>query len=65
MGMALLAPWLSRLAPMALNPRGRLAPPRQGPLCSTDNLGRDVCSRTVWGARLSLQIGVLVATLTA
>ena len=65
MGMALLAPWLSRLDPMALNPRGRLAPPGQVHLFGTDNLGRDVFSRTVWGARLSLQIGVLVATLTA
>ena len=64
-GMALLAPWLSRLDPMALNPRGRLAPPGQGHLFGTDNLGRDVFSRTVWGARLSLEIGLLVATLTA
>ena len=64
-GMALLAPWLSHLDPTALNPRGRLAPPGQGHLFGTDNLGRDVFSRTVWGARLSLEIGVLVATLTA
>jgi len=64
-GMALLAPWLSHLDPMVLNPRGRLAPPGQLYPFGTDNFGRDVFSRTVWGARLSLQIGLFVATLTA
>ena len=63
-GMALLAPWLSHLDPMALNPRGRLAPPGQVHLFGTDYFGRDVFSRTVWGARLSLAIGLCVALLT-
>src|SRR5262245_43831352 len=54
LGMALAAPWLTPLDPMALNPRGRLMPPGQVHLFGTDNLGRDVFSRTVWGARLSL-----------
>jgi peptide/nickel transport system permease protein len=63
-GMALLAPWLTHTDPTALNPRGRLMPPGQGPLFGTDNFGRDVFSRTVWGARLSLEIGCLVALLT-
>ena len=52
-GMALLASWLTHTDPTALNPRGRLMPPGQGPLFGTDNFGRDVFSRTVWGARLS------------
>ena len=64
-GMALAAPWLTHLDPMGLNPRGRLMPPGQLHPFGTDNFGRDVFSRTVWGARLSLEIGFLVAILTA
>jgi peptide/nickel transport system permease protein len=62
--MALLAPWLTGTDPTALNPRDRLIPPGQMHLFGTDNFGRDVFSRTVWGARLSLEIGCLVALLT-
>jgi peptide/nickel transport system permease protein len=64
LGMALLAPWLTRVDPTALNPRDRLLPPGQMHLFGTDNFGRDVLSRTVWGARLSLTIGCLVALFT-
>ena len=64
LGMALLAPWLTGTDPTALNPRARLIPPGQMHLFGTDNFGRDVFSRTVWGARLSLEIGCLVAFLT-
>lgn len=63
--IALAAPLLSGIDPTALNPRGRLAPPSGQHLFGTDNFGRDVFSRTVWGARLSLEIGFLVAALTA
>lgn len=64
LALALFAPWLTNIEPTALNPRGRLTPPGEAHLFGTDNLGRDVFSRTVWGARLSLQIGWLVAVLT-
>jgi peptide/nickel transport system permease protein len=64
LALALSAPWLTLRDPTALNPRGRLTPPGEVYLFGTDNLGRDVFSRTVWGARLSLQIGCLVAVLT-
>ncbi len=64
LGMALLAPWLTRMDPMALHPRDRLLPPGHMHLFGTDNFGRDIFSRTVWGARLSLAIGCLVALLT-
>ena len=62
--IALAAPLLTSIDPTALNPRGRLSPPSEQHLFGTDNLGRDVFSRTVWGARLSLQIGFFVSALT-
>jgi peptide/nickel transport system permease protein len=62
--VALASPLLTRISPTALNPAGRLAPPNGVHLFGTDNFGRDVFSRTIWGARLSLEIGFLVSALT-
>ena len=62
--VALAAPLVTGIDPLALNPRGRLSPPSGQHLFGTDNFGRDVYSRTVWGARLSLEIGFLVSALT-
>lgn len=62
--VALAAPLLTTMSPTALNPGGRLAPPNGEHLFGTDNFGRDVFSRTLWGARLSLEIGFLVSALT-
>ncbi len=62
--VALAAPLLTTMSPTALNPAGRLAPPNGEHLFGTDNFGRDVFSRTLWGARLSLEIGFLVSALT-
>ena len=56
-----LAPW----APAANDFSAILAPPlAPGHLLGTDELGRDVLSRIIWGARVSMQAGVL-ATLLA
>ena len=56
-----LAPW----APAANDFSAILAPPlAPGHLLGTDELGRDVLSRIIWGARASMQAGVL-ATLLA
>jgi peptide/nickel transport system permease protein len=61
----LLAPWLSPADPQAQSLRNRFRPPVweeggswQRPL-GTDRLGRDLLSRIVWGARVSLAAGVL------
>jgi peptide/nickel transport system permease protein len=62
--VALAAPVLTHIDPTALNPRSRLSPPSEQHPFGTDNFGRDVFSRTVWGARLSLEIGFLVSALT-
>jgi peptide/nickel transport system permease protein len=47
--------------PIALEPLARLKPPTAGHLFGTDQVGRDVLSRTVYGGRASLLIGFSVA----
>jgi peptide/nickel transport system permease protein len=61
--MAIAAPLLTPLDPQAVAPEQRLAPPNGAHLAGTDNFGRDLFSRTVYGARVSLLVGVLVAVL--
>jgi peptide/nickel transport system permease protein len=60
--MAVLAPVI---APHALtqNLSAVLLPPSPQHWFGTDELGRDVLSRVLWGARLSLPLGLLVAGL--
>jgi len=63
--MAVLAPLLAPWAPEANDFSAILAPPMApGHLFGTDELGRDVLSRIIWGARASMEAGVL-ATLLA
>ncbi len=47
--------------PLAMNPMHRLRPPSAQHWFGTDTLGRDVFARTVFGARVSLFIGLSVA----
>jgi len=58
--VALLAPWIATHDPLRLDPMIRLRPPGPGNLLGTDNVGRDVFSRVVWGSRVSLLVGALV-----
>lgn len=58
---ALAAPWLATFSPLELNPLYRMKPPSSEHLFGTDALGRDVYSRTLWGARISLLVGATVA----
>jgi peptide/nickel transport system permease protein len=56
-GSSILAPLLSPYKPDEVNLREVLSPPsRQHPL-GTDELGRDVLSRILWGGRVSLLVG--------
>jgi peptide/nickel transport system permease protein len=50
-------------SPTTQNLRDRLQPPSSGHLLGTDNLGRDILSRTIYGARVSLVVGVAAAVL--
>lgn len=58
--MALLAPWLAPANPAAIDLLHRLAPPSAAHWFGTDELGRDILSRTIFGARLSLLVAVSV-----
>jgi len=63
--LAGLAPALPLADPNRTQPSRRLAPPlTPGYPLGSDHLGRDLMSRVIWGARVSLAVGVL-ATLLA
>jgi len=61
--MAVFAPWLGTVDPQALSPVKRLKWPSDQYWFGTDMLGRDVYSRTIYGARVSLMVGISVALL--
>ncbi len=56
---AILAPYLQIQNPMAQDLPDRFRPPSVGHLFGTDNFGRDVLSRVIWGGRISLLVGIL------
>ncbi|BCM86931.1 ABC transporter permease [Methylobacterium indicum] len=58
--VALAAPWVSPFDPGAMRVVRRLRPPSPEHWFGTDELGRDVFSRVVYGARASLGIGFSV-----
>ncbi|MEM7023324.1 MAG: ABC transporter permease, partial [Pseudomonadota bacterium] len=76
--LALVAPFLHTLDPAAINPVSRnLQPGAESPVeltdgqevewvhwMGTDSLGRDVYSRVIYGARVSLLVGIVVAALS-
>ena len=62
--VGLLAPILPIADPDAQNLVERLQPPSQAHWLGTDDLGRDIFSRIVWGARVSVPAGVAVILAT-
>jgi peptide/nickel transport system permease protein len=58
--VALLAPWIAPQNPAAQSLPERLLPPSAHHWMGTDELGRDVLSRAMYGARVSLLVGVSV-----
>jgi peptide/nickel transport system permease protein len=55
--LALLAPWIAPYDPTDINVSVILMPPSWEHWCGTDTLGRDVFSRMLFGARVSLAVG--------
>jgi peptide/nickel transport system permease protein len=76
--IGLLAPWLGTIDPTAINPAARNRVPgmeismrtdtgeriRMVARFGTDSLGRDIFSRVIYGARISLLIGIAVAVIS-
>ncbi|NLG87475.1 MAG: ABC transporter permease, partial [Firmicutes bacterium] len=63
---ALLAPVLSPYDPGFQARADRLQPPfSKGHLLGTDNLGRDILSRLIWGSRVSILVGLVGSVLGA
>jgi peptide/nickel transport system permease protein len=61
---AVFAPWLAPQDPAQLDLTGRLMGPSAGHWFGTDELGRDILSRTLFGARISLIVAVSVVGLS-
>jgi peptide/nickel transport system permease protein len=57
--VALLAPWLAPYDPFRINPASLLKAPSQHNWMGTDDYGRDVLSRIIWGSRTSLLVGLM------
>jgi peptide/nickel transport system permease protein len=61
---AILSSWLAPHDPAQLNLGARLLPPSSSHWFGTDELGRDVLSRTLYGARVSLTVAAAVVALS-
>jgi peptide/nickel transport system permease protein len=63
--IAVFAPYLGTADPTALAPARRTRPPSAEHWFGTDMLGRDLYSRVIYGARVSLLVGFSVATVAS
>ena len=57
--LAVAAPLVAPFDPILQDPQARLQPPSLAHPFGTDNFGRDILSRVIWGARVDLQIAIL------
>jgi peptide/nickel transport system permease protein len=60
---AIFAPWLAPYDPGKIDMNNTLLQPSKAHLLGTDSLGRDTLSRTIYGTRISLEIGFFVVLL--
>lgn len=63
--IALAAPWLSALDPAQMGEDRFLAPPGPENVMGTDDLGRDVLTRVLYGGRISLTVGLVAVGLAS
>lgn len=66
LAFAIFAPLIAKMDPQEMNPVDKLTPPNGIYLFGTDNFGRDIFSRVVYGARASLlgSTGVILFSMT-
>ncbi len=57
--IAIFAPFVAPFDPIAQNLSVKLQPPSLAYPFGTDNFGRDILSRIIWGARIDLQMGLI------
>ena len=63
---AIFAPWVAPYNPLTLDLLNPYQPPLSpGHLLGTDNFGRDILSRIIYGSRISLLIGIVVVSIAA
>lgn len=63
--MAIIAPLIASQSPVGQDLAGRLQPPSSAHWMGTDELGRDIWARVVYGSRITLEIVALVAVIAA
>jgi peptide/nickel transport system permease protein len=63
--LAIFAPWVAPYRPDEIHPIDSLLAPCARYLLGTDDLGRDVLSRIIFGARVSLMVGVIAIGIAA
>jgi peptide/nickel transport system permease protein len=61
---AVFSPWLAPHDPAQITLPDRLESPSAQHWCGTDELGRDICSRLIYGARISMLVGSSVVALS-
>src|SRR5215813_12673200 len=61
---AVFAPWIASRDPAAIDLPGRLLPPSRTHWFGTDELGRDILSRVIYGARISMMVGSSVVAVS-
>ena len=61
---ALFAPWIAPQDPAHIDLPTRLSPPSSVHWCGTDELGRDIFSRLIYGSRISMFVGSSVVAVS-
>ncbi|TWI58197.1 ABC transporter permease [Halalkalibacter nanhaiisediminis] len=62
---AIFAPFLASYSPYEMEVTSRLVPPSTDHILGTDNFGRDLFARVVYGAQASMGVGISVALITS
>jgi peptide/nickel transport system permease protein len=62
--IAIMAPYLAPYDPYEINLESAFQPPSIKHPFGTDEMGRDILSRVLWGSRISLRVGLTVVTIS-
>ena len=62
--MSILAPWLAPYDPLKIDMKNALLPPSKLHLLGTDNIGRDILSRVIYGGRQSIVLAAIATSMS-